>query len=83
MGQPDNYGLQDGRRISSLSGIKQALSLSRAQKLTIAGIRFSTPSTDLIQLLTPQLLKQPPPSGVLLLCHAAQGLRKCGVAWLA
>ena len=64
MGQPNNYGLQQGMRLSTFLGIKQVLSLSRAQKLNIAGIRFSTPSIDLIQLLTPQPFEQPTPSGL-------------------
>jgi hypothetical protein len=34
-----------------------------------------------IQLLTPQPFKQSSPSVGLSVCHAAQGLRKCGISW--
>jgi hypothetical protein len=44
-------------------------------------VGVSTSTTALINFLMPQPLEQPPPSGGLLLCHAAQGLRKCAVSW--
>ncbi len=58
------------------------LGSSRAQELTFGDFGISAPSAEPIQRLTPRPLEQPPPSGGVSSCHAAQGFHECGVAWL-